>query len=98
MLHEIEFGEHTTAQRNKLFRELKRVRQWRRLMKDENAALEPLYNLINKPEWDKIMIDLYKVRTSITRIMEGQENRQYKPKVRQDLTICEYPEETEEAV
>lgn len=89
LLHDIEMGNHNTAKLVKLAKELQRARKERRLMKEENECLEPLYNFLGRPEWGKVKIDLYKIQTAIARTMEVQANRKYMPKVRRDLSICD---------
>lgn len=92
LLHEIELGTLNASQRIKVFNELRQVRQERRRMKLENRTLEPLYRLLERPELNKIKIDLYKAKAAIAKEMEEQKNLEYKPRVRDDLSICRGPE------
>jgi len=88
LLHEIEFGNLSAAQRMRVFNELREIRQERRRLKNENEALEPLYNILAHKSFSQLKIDLHKAQGAISRIIETQAARSYKPRVRTDLTIC----------
>lgn len=88
LLHEIEFGNLSAAQQKKIYGQLKEARKERRRLKNENEALEPLYNILSHKSFEMLKIDLHKAQGIISRILETQAARSYKPRVRSDLTIC----------
>jgi hypothetical protein len=76
LLHKIENSDRLGGcEGYKLYKELRDLRKERRLLKNRQAILEPLYEwaLNNK----KIGIDLYKVKSSMDKIKSQQDNWTY---------------------
>jgi len=87
ILHEIELSEDKDmAGGYKLYRMLRESRRLRRQKKDENELLQPLVDLVRSSE--TFRQKLCKVHVQIKENMRQQDEREYKPRVRDDLSIC----------
>ncbi|HBV97752.1 MAG: hypothetical protein JL50_03080 [Peptococcaceae bacterium BICA1-7] len=86
LLHEIELSQLSPAGCLRLMRELKRVREERRRMKDENETLIFLYEMLK--EYPKLKDSLKKTHKQISVQKNRQAIRVYVPRVRTDLKIC----------
>lgn len=83
LLHIVELGKVDAILRQKLYEELRKVRQKRRILKDENEQLAPIIDILislkNKvPKLDNGIGELRKVK-----LAQGQ--RKYSFRVRHDL-------------
>lgn len=91
LLHFIEFNDYTHNEKLYLYDELKKCRQQRREMKNENEKLEPLYqalkkiNFFNRDEDNNFKADLGNAKRDIERIEQTLETRDYYPRIREDL-------------
>lgn len=86
LLHEIELSNFNASQGCILAKELQKVRRERRKMKDENELLFYLYDMVKKnPGFKNTLINVHK---NIKKKERDINERYYKAKVREDLTIC----------
>lgn len=86
LLHEIELTKRKNASEGYyMYDELRRVREKRRELKDENESLEEMYQLYkcNEPFTNK----LKKIQKNVDRIKERQTKRCYTPRVRKGEVI-----------
>lgn len=86
--HEIELSTFTASAGYKLAKELKKVRQERRKVKDENDTMKFLYDyLIVNANYKTMPNDFNRVRNEIKKENEKKNNRFYIPRIRTDMTI-----------
>lgn len=86
LLHEIELAKIKNLQEGyQVYKELKEVREKRRMAKDENQALEELYNFCKNDT--NIKAKLQKIQSTVDKVIHNQSTRKYTPKERKDLTI-----------
>lgn len=91
ILHFIEFNEYEDKNKLKLFNELREVRIERRRLKEENERLRILHKFLkSKGLYDnkklvKFKNNLKEVRKLIKNKIDVQSNREFGPRVREDL-------------
>lgn len=85
ILHQIELGKFNVVQGYYWAKEMKRVRNERRVAKDENTTLKFLYDYFI--QFDEMVKQLQVFRGAIKREQEKLNTRLYKPRFRKDLTI-----------
>lgn len=86
LLHEIELSKSKDMYSGYLlYKELKDCRERRRKAKDENEILEEFYSFCKSQNGTKNQLS--KIQGNSQIIYNKQENRQYSPKERSDLTI-----------
>lgn len=83
LLHLIELTNMNASEGFKAYKELQKVLQRRRKLKDENELLTPLAETIRKFKGN--LAELDKIIGDIRRIEASQGNRMYKCRVRTDL-------------
>lgn len=83
LLHFIEFQNVGTVQSHKIYKDLQRVRQKRRELKDENELLEPITECIKK--FRNHISGLDQVVGEIRKLQNKQKVRSYKCRERHDL-------------
>lgn len=81
MLHEIENKSFNSDESNEEIETLKKIRQHRRIVKDEKAILEPLYAWYM--QHSKIQIELFKVQKNMEKIKSSKENWTYTSRVKE---------------
>jgi hypothetical protein len=90
LLHELELGNPKNAREGYLiYKQLREVRQRRRLAKDENNLLQNMYDYFKTQQGQSFKKEIQKIQGNAAREYEQQEKRQYIPKQRSDLTITD---------
>lgn len=88
LLHELELSEPKNAREGYLiYKQLRDVRQRRRLAKDENKLMQNMYDYFKTQSGQLFKREIQKIQGSAAKEYEHQENRRYIPKQRDDLTI-----------
>lgn len=82
LLHLIELTTFNASKGYQLSKELQKVRNKRRLLKDENELLEPLMNVINK--YKNVENELNRCLGDVRKIKKRHEVRTYKMRVRDE--------------
>ena len=86
--HEIELSKPKNARDGyELYRELRRIRIQRRVAKEENEIMEGLYDYFKSNP--SIKNKLQELQGKSAKLCEAIENRKYRPRQRDDLTITE---------
>ena len=86
ILHEMELISFNASEGYILARKLQEIRQRRRRLKNEKEILKDIKEFYDNHK--QLKIDLFKVLTKTTRTLENLENRQYVPRVRDDLKLA----------
>ena len=81
--HALELLHFNAAQGYRLAKQLKANRANRRLAKDQNQQLQPLYELLTRNQG--FLKELRKVQSQIERIKSDQQNRLYTVRARTDM-------------
>lgn len=90
LLHELELGNPKNAREGYLiYKQLREVRQRRRLAKDENNLLKNMYDYFKTQQGETFKKAIQKIQGDAAREYIQQEKRQYIPKQRSDLTITD---------
>lgn len=91
LLHFIELNNYDTEQKLYLYDELKRARQARRRMKEENERLKPLYDLLKEKEvfgdefYSNLRQKLKELIPAVEDKIDLQDSRKFTPRIRTDL-------------
>jgi len=91
ILHFIELNEYSKREKLYIYEELRKCRQARREMRQENEILMSLYNTLDKYNFFKekkfknLKSELGNVRKDIEKTKDLQEKREYTPRIREDL-------------
>jgi hypothetical protein len=92
ILHEIELANNPDEQHARnLFLALRDSRKFRRQLMNENELLQPLVDLLRENE--KFRQKLCRVHAKISHIERLQDDRRYKARIRDDLSICQGDDE-----
>ena len=100
LLHLIELNDYDKKEKLYLYEELRKCRQRRREMKKENERLYGIYKaleevkFLNNKEHNRFKGKLGEEKGNIKEIIRTQEERDYYPRVRTDLSEGVNPEET----
>lgn len=81
LLHKLELEPLNAAQMVQLAKQLKDVRQTRRLMKDEIEVMQPLMDFMQDTNNKKAMQELAQTLGKMRNVIKIQANRQYYPRV-----------------
>jgi len=87
LLHEIELTKFEVQRGYKLCKKLQEVRQRRRKLKEKLEIFGALKDFLDSNK--QLKISLFKTLTSMEKSEEHQLQRQYYPRVRDDLTLSE---------
>jgi hypothetical protein len=94
ILHEIELANNPDEEKAyNLYLALRDSRKLRRQLMNENELLQPLVDLLHENE--KFKQKLCRVHARISQIERLQDDRRYKARIRDDLSICQGDEEIE---
>lgn len=86
--HECELSNPKDMYRGYLmYKQIRDVRQRRRLAKDENEILKDMYDFFKTQQGQNFKSTMQKVQSNAAKIAEAQNHRIYKPRQRNDLTI-----------
>lgn len=83
LTHALEFVEFDKDNGFEIAKQLRENRINRRLAKDENEVLKPLYELLRK--YKTLENELNSIKVKTRNVLTGQSNRVYKPRVRSDM-------------
>lgn len=91
LLHELELSDPKNAKDGYLiYKQLREVRQRRRLAKDENKLLQNMYDYFKTQQGQSFKKEIQKIQGNAAKEYEQQEKRQYIPRQRDDLTIADH--------
>jgi predicted Zn-dependent protease with MMP-like domain len=87
ILHEIELGkDQDLLGAYNMYVAIRDNRRYRRRLKDENETLQPLVNFLKNHE--NFRMKLCQVHSQIKKVENQLENREYHPRIRDDLSIA----------
>jgi len=86
LLHEIELAKPKSASEGySIYKKLKKVREERRSLKDQNELLEGMYQFCKNDK--KVSSQLKQIQSNVSKTVQVHNKRCYTAKVRSDLTI-----------
>ena len=72
-----------------MYKQIREVRQRRRLAKNENELLKDMYELFKNQQGQNFKSTIQKIQGNAAKLSEVQNSRTYKPRQRNDLTITD---------
>ena len=93
--HEIELSNPKDMYRGYLmYKQIKELRMKRRRAKNENQLLQDMYDYLKSPQSQAFKSKIQQIQGGSSKIYDSQQNRTYKPRVRNDLTCTDKTAET----
>jgi len=89
--HECELSEPKDMYKGYLmYKQIREVRQRRRLAKDENEILKDMYEFFKTQQGQIFKSSMQKIQSNAAKISDAHSKRIYRPRQRNDLTITDH--------